>query len=205
MDIAENYYDTTFANDLAQYGQAQATSLTDPFSWDITTRNLVALASQGVVYFLLALYIEARSHTKTSVKTQSRMRRWLCWWRSLAPKISSLLRTDVQLQGEDSDVADERETACAMHVDGSLEPCEVVTRGLGGEFSASRSGAVSNVNASPRKALADKDSVVIVKNLSKIYNLHSKKHRKIAVNRVSMHVRQGECMGLLGVNGAGKV
>ncbi|CAF5178915.1 unnamed protein product, partial [Rotaria sp. Silwood1] len=47
------------------------------------------------------------------------------------------------------------------------------------------------------------DNVLIMSNLSKCYR--TKKHQKsIAVNNLCMGIRSGECLGLCGVNGAGK-
>ena len=71
------------------------------------------------------------------------------------------LRSDAQLEEEDSDAVTERLTA---------------------------------MEASPHQ-----DHVVLVQDLSKIYNLDNDKNRKIAVNRLSFHVKKGECFGLLGM------
>ncbi|CAG2250054.1 ABCA1 [Mytilus edulis] len=49
-----------------------------------------------------------------------------------------------------------------------------------------------------------KDDVLIVDNLTKVYRNHGKKGRNIAVDRSCFGVPNGQCFGLLGVNGAGK-
>ena len=48
-----------------------------------------------------------------------------------------------------------------------------------------------------------KDFSVYVKNLRKVYVMGSKRH-KVAVTRTSFGIKNGDCFGLLGVNGAGK-
>ncbi|XP_071145778.1 phospholipid-transporting ATPase ABCA1-like isoform X2 [Mytilus edulis] len=49
-----------------------------------------------------------------------------------------------------------------------------------------------------------KEDVLIIDNLTKVYRLHGKKGRNIAVDRSCFGVPNGQCFGLLGVNGAGK-
>ncbi|XP_076084448.1 phospholipid-transporting ATPase ABCA1-like isoform X2 [Mytilus galloprovincialis] len=49
-----------------------------------------------------------------------------------------------------------------------------------------------------------KDDVLIVDNLTKVYRNHGKNGRNIAVDRSCFGVPNGQCFGLLGVNGAGK-
>ena len=58
-----------------------------------------------------------------------------------------------------------------------------------------------------RKRINDKQTqndVLVVDNLTKVYRLHGKKGRNIAVDRSCFGVPKGQCFGLLGVNGAGK-
>ena len=46
---------------------------------------------------------------------------------------------------------------------------------------------------------------VWVKGLRKVYSGKAGGGQKVAINHVSFHIEQGECFGLLGANGAGKV
>ena len=48
-----------------------------------------------------------------------------------------------------------------------------------------------------------KDYVIFVKDLRKVF-LPSKNQVKVAIDKVSFGIKNGECFALLGVNGAGK-
>ena len=49
----------------------------------------------------------------------------------------------------------------------------------------------------------EKDYTIKVKNLRKVFRL-GRNSKKVAVDRVSFGMKNGECFALLGVNGAGK-
>jgi ATP-binding cassette, subfamily A (ABC1), member 3 len=49
----------------------------------------------------------------------------------------------------------------------------------------------------------EKDYSIKVKNLRKVFSI-SRKTNKVAVDRVSFGIKNGECFALLGINGAGK-
>ncbi|CAB3983284.1 ATP-binding cassette sub-family A member 2 isoform X4 [Paramuricea clavata] len=136
MNLAYNEYKNDFKQRVGQSSDVQS-----PFEWTIVTRNLVAMAAEGVLFFALTLLIEYR----------------------VSRKRKSLPQPSTELQ-DDEDVAEERE------------------RVLSGE--------------------AD-DDLVCLKNLTKVY-FSKKTGNHLAVDRLCLGIQQGECFGLLGVNGAGK-
>ncbi|KAL5017723.1 hypothetical protein ScPMuIL_005194, partial [Solemya velum] len=69
MDIAYNQYKNEFYFKTGQYDKMQ-----DPFEWYLITRNLVAMAAMGLIFFLITLLCEFRffiSPTLRKLKNQS--------------------------------------------------------------------------------------------------------------------------------------
>ncbi|GFQ81398.1 ATP-binding cassette sub-family A member 2 [Trichonephila clavata] len=138
MDIAFNEYQNFFLFKTGQYDKMKS-----PFAWDLVTRNLVAMAFSGLVFFFITLLCEF-----------------------------NFLRKPKNLQVPVYSVEDEDE-------DVSLERKRVLTG----------------------QANAD---VLHLIDLTKIYNSKNRRKKLIAVNKLCLGVPEGECLGLLGVNGAGK-
>ncbi|PRD32326.1 UNVERIFIED_CONTAM: ATP-binding cassette sub-family A member 2 [Trichonephila clavipes] len=138
MDIAFNEYQNFFLFKTGQYDKMKS-----PFAWDLVTRNLVAMAFSGLVFFFITL---------------------LCEFNFLR-KPKNLQVPIYSVDAEDEDV--------------SLERKRVLTG----------------------QANAD---VLHLIDLTKIYNSKNRRKKLIAVNKLCLGVPEGECLGLLGVNGAGK-
>ncbi|XP_021369630.1 ATP-binding cassette sub-family A member 2-like isoform X2 [Mizuhopecten yessoensis] len=63
MDIAFNEYKNEFFFKTGQYNQIKS-----PFTWELTSRNLVAMAIVGVSFFLLTLLLEFKFFIKSSYR-----------------------------------------------------------------------------------------------------------------------------------------
>ncbi|XP_020626914.1 ATP-binding cassette sub-family A member 2-like isoform X2 [Orbicella faveolata] len=59
MDLAYNQYLTEYYTQIGEYEKIR-----DPFEWMLTTRNLVCMAVEGVVFFILTVLIEFRFFIK---------------------------------------------------------------------------------------------------------------------------------------------
>ncbi|KAG8190583.1 hypothetical protein JTE90_014059 [Oedothorax gibbosus] len=138
MDIAFNEYQNFFLFKTGQYDKMKS-----PFAWELVTRNLVAMAFSGLVFFFITLLCEfnfLRKPKNTQVPVYT-------------------------MDSEDEDVAEERK------------------RVLTGQ--------------------ANNDVLHLI-DLTKVYNSKNMRRKLIAVNKLCLGIPEGECLGLLGVNGAGK-
>jgi hypothetical protein len=164
MDIAKNEYLTDYKNLAAKVGQGTAVTWEDPLTWDIAGRNVMSMVLQGFIFFGLTLAIEFYYiyNMSTRPSLMSRIKRILRIHDR--EHVHEHLKSNLDMQGEDSDVAAERSVATAHQ--------------------------------------GRADCAVVVRDLSKIYGSNDR-NRKVAANRLSFTVKNGECFGLLGVNGAG--
>lgn len=137
MDIAFNEYQNFFLFKTGQYDKMKS-----PFAWNLVTRNLIAMAFSGLVFFFITLLCEFNFFRK--------------------PK--NVKVPEYVIKDEDVDVAFERR--------------RVLT------------GQASN-------------DILHLDNLTKVYQTR-KLGKHLAVDRLCLGVSGGECLGLLGVNGAGK-
>lgn len=185
IDIAYNdYYNSFYAK------TGQLSKMRSPFEWDITTRNLVAMACIGVVSFVFTLLLEYNFFRFEWLPLVNRLRK-----RSLNDSITSPShhRANYGRGREDTDVAAERERVEANFFD---------------QESRLNSRSDRLVIKSLRKVY-DKRVVCFVSGIcDRIRALWTKRPYKsaefVAVKDLTFGVPEGECFGLLGVNGAGK-
>uniref|UniRef100_T1J7T4 ATP-binding cassette sub-family A member 2 n=1 Tax=Strigamia maritima TaxID=126957 RepID=T1J7T4_STRMM len=138
MDIAFNEYNNFYLLKTGQYERIRS-----PFAWNLVSRNLVAMAVSGIVFFIITLVCELKFFRKPQ---------------RVSVPLSAM---DVP---EDDDVINEKIR---------------VLRGAG------------------RRDLLRLD------NITKVYHT-TKFGRHLAVDKLCLGIPEGECFGLLGVNGAGK-
>lgn len=191
IDIAYNDYYNTFYLKTGQLNKMRS-----PFEWDITTRNLIAMASVGVLSWVFTLLLEydffkfkwCRIRSRTLFQTD---------------RFSHSATASRHLK-EDVDVKDER-----VRIDHALgtqlsatNNDRLILKSLRKVYYKSRRISFANLYSKLSS---------LVKSVwrSRTYVLLEKKEKKksnefIAVNDLTFGVPQGECFGLLGVNGAGK-
>ena len=180
IDIAYNDYYNLFYSKTGQTDK-----ILSPFDWNICTRNLVSMAVIGAVSWIFTLLLEYEFFNHKKYKN-------CC--------VNSADGGGVELQSEE--------------INQNIDPNEDI------DVKQERLRVLNNLKA---KYYPD---FLVIKNLKKIYNMKSNKFlslrkffRKLfckkmvssknkqltAVHDLCFGVPRGECFGLLGVNGAGKI
>lgn len=101
MDLANNQYLTEYYTQIGEYDKIR-----DPFEWELTTRNLVCMAVEGVIFFLFTVLIEFRFFIK--------------------PRRTHLSKEPVD--SEDEDVTAEKERVLSGGARGDLVRIENLTK-----------------------------------------------------------------------------
>ena len=197
IDIAYNDYYNSFYSKTGQLDKIKS-----PFEWDITTRNLVAMAVIGSVSWLFTLLLEvnffrfqwlplvnrftkpnAASSTTTSASSPS----------SSPNSYRKIASTNYK---EDPDVAMERQRVEANFAASS------------DSSSSSRTTLDRLVIKGLRKTYEKRTQCFISSVIDRLTALVMRRPYKadefVAVKDLTFGVPEGECFGLLGVNGAGK-
>ncbi len=189
IDIAYNDYYNTFYLKTGQLNKIRS-----PFEWDITTRNLLAMALIGVLSWVFTLLLEYDFFKFKWCRIRPR---------SLMDRSNQMTNSSRNIK-EDVDVNDER-----IRIDHALNTQlnstnndRLVLRNLRKVYYKKRRISFANLYSKLSSLLKS-----IWRTRS--YVLLDKKEQKksnefIAVNNLTFGVPQGECFGLLGVNGAGK-
>lgn len=157
----------------------------NPFNYDSVGQNLIALACQGVVYFVINLLIQYEFFIRFKPRSDV-----------------SKLKLDDDLDDEDDDVRNER-----IRVLRNEQTAKLLNNASGKKFFKKK---ISEEEAGGRQsgtgATSSATDYIRLVNLTKIYKKFNKWRfkRHVAVNNVCLGINKGECFGLIGVNGAGK-
>ncbi|KAK2567067.1 ATP-binding cassette sub-family A member 2 [Acropora cervicornis] len=101
MDLAYNQYLTEYYTQIGEYDKIR-----DPFEWQLTTRNLVCMAVEGVLFFLFTILMELRFFIK--------------------PRRTQVSKDSID--SEDEDVAAEKERVLSGGARGDLVRIENLTK-----------------------------------------------------------------------------
>jgi ABC-type multidrug transport system fused ATPase/permease subunit len=156
-----------------------------PFSWDACGRQILLLYALAPPYFMWLTFLEYSSDGGSGGQLGRFARRIRALTHSVHNRIAGFKR--ITATEEDSDVVEEKESVKENKKDLILHS-PVVIHDLWKTFP----------KGSLMSALFRKLCCCLKSNLA-----HSKP--KVAVNNVSIHVDNGVTLGLLGVNGAGKI
>lgn len=180
IDIAYNdYYNSFYAK------TGQLSKIRSPFEWDITTKNLVAMAGIGFISWIFTLLLEYEFFKF----------KWLRCFKRLMRRSSSTVSSPARLgrpgvlMREDQDVANERARVENHIKSGVMQGDRLVIHGLRKVYEKSRLFSW--------KLVWNKIS-------SFVFKSELKSNDFVAVKNLTFGVPEGECFGLLGVNGAGK-
>lgn len=190
IDIAYNDYYNTFYTKTGQLSKIRS-----PFEWDITTRNLVAMASVGLISWICTLLLEYDFFKFKWVKSGLRS---IFYGRTETPRDSYANVNKYASKNEDPDVQSERlrvekeyklvqNSSLSFSTNHSNQPKDqIILRGLRKVYKKTKlSSSICWFSKKSSEGTSGSDGFVAVKNLS-------------------LGVPEGECFGLLGVNGAGK-
>lgn len=182
IDIAYNDYYNSFYSKTGQFDKIKS-----PFEWDITTRNLVAMACIGSVSWVFTLLLEYNFFRFEWVPLLGAR---LSNRRSSPSPSQSYKRSGAALK-EDPDVAMER-----ARVEANFGT------------SVNRSSADRLVIKGLRKTYEKRTQCFLNCMFERFWALITRRPYKadefVAVKDLTFGVPEGECFGLLGVNGAGK-
>lgn len=189
IDIAYNDYYNSFYSKTGQLSKIKS-----PFEWDITTRNLVAMACIGIVSFVFTLLLEYNFFRFEWLPLVNRLTR---------NKTSSKLQY-AHVGREDPDVREERERVEANFE--SWQDDEEERHNPISSSSSSRSDRL--IIKSLRKTYDKRMRCFLNSYMERLRAFFAKRPYKsaefVAVKDLTFGVPEGECFGLLGVNGAGK-
>ena len=149
----------------------------NPFFFNNVGRNLLAMFCQGVVYFVLNILIQYK------------------FFITFRP-VENVKKLNIPLKrDQDDDVVEEQ-----TRLDSEIKIKKTNKK----EASLERDPLENELFIKHENE--DKDYIKLI-NLTKVFekfeNFHFKKHT--AVNNLSLGINKGECFGLIGVNGAGKI
>ena len=191
IDIAYNDYYNTFYLKTGQLNKIRS-----PFEWDITTRNLLAMAIICVLSWVFTLLLEYDFFKFKWCRIRS-----LFFHAEQCGNPASYSSRNIK---EDIDVNDERiriDHALNTHLSSNNND-RLILKNLRKVYYKKRRISLANLYSKLSS---------LVKSMwrTRNYVLLEKKEQKksnefVAVNNLSFGVPQGECFGLLGVNGAGK-
>ena len=186
IDIAYNdYYNSFFAK------TGQFDKIRSPFEWDITTRNLLAMACIGCISWVFTLLLEYDFFKF----------KWLNFTNNKNKMNKNKLKNyknniDVYRKKEDPDVFNER-VRIENYFDNEHE--SINYNNFNDRLILRSLRKVYDKNISTMSKLFNR-----CKNLFKRDGKLNNKHEFVAVKDLTFGVPEGECFGLLGVNGAGK-
>ena len=184
IDIAYNDYYNTFYLKTGQLNKIRS-----PFEWDITARNFIAMACIGVISWVFTLLLEYDFFKFKWCK---------CW--SRRERVNTV--ENIRNLKEDVDVNNERiriENVLHSNLNSnSLNNDRLVLKSLRKIYFKKKRISLS--------VLYSKLCQFFKYFLNRRYQYLEKRDKNefIAVDNLTFGVPQGECFGLLGVNGAGK-
>ncbi len=196
IDIAYNDYYNTFYSKTGQFNKIRS-----PFEWDITTRNLIAMACIGVISWIFTLLLEydffkfkwclrflkATPTSTTPTKLSS----------SAIQRSASNIKEDIDVNNERIRIENALNETTGLN---SLNNDRLILKSLRKIYYKKNRFSLQNIYSKLTLLLKR----IFIR--SKRYTSLDKKDNNefVAVNNLTFGVPQGECFGLLGVNGAGK-